>query len=126
MKKRDVRPDDNEVVTKGYLRGELKTFKTQLKRELSTEFRKEFATKEELRNGLNNLEYRLINRMDFGFESIRVELRQYIDTFQKLADQVIGEHKKFEVESASIKHNYVQLEDRVQKVETVVFPPASA
>lgn len=119
MRKRDVRPDDNEVATKGYLRIE---FKTQLKRELRTEFRKEFATKQELRDGLNNLEFRLTNRMDAGFISIIDEMRKFIDTFQKLADQVIGEHKKFEVESVSIKHNYGHLEDRVKKVEEVVFP----
>ncbi len=122
MRKRDIRPDDHEVVTKGHLRQEFKSFKTQIKRELRTEFRKEFVTKVDLRNGLNNLEFRLTNRMDFGFESIRAELRNYINTFQVLADQVIGEHKKFEVESVSIKHNYGQLEDRVKKVEEVVFP----
>lgn len=129
MKKKSIAWKD-EVVTKGYLRDELKTFKvefktelkTELKRELRIEFRKEFATKEDLRNGLHDLEFRMSNRMDDGFESIHVAMRKQTDVFQQLADQVIVEHKNFEVESLSLRHNYTHLEDRVKKVEEIVFP----
>lgn len=49
-------------------------------------------------------------------------LKTAVDRVMQLADQVIGAHKNFELESASIKQNYEVLEERVKKVEVVVFP----
>lgn len=92
--------------------------------------------KKEIHGESHLLEFSLINRMDErfskvderfdriekGFDGIREEMKRQTDTFQKLADKVIGEHKKFEMESNSIHYNYNRLEERVKKVETVVFP----
>ena len=67
--------------------------------------------------------------MDNRFELIEKKIdaqNEYIktavDKVLQLADSVIGEHKKFEMESVSIKNNYQVLEERVKKVEEVVFP----
>lgn len=118
--KKDIRPDE-EVVTRGILRRALLPLK---------------RSDAKLREEMHEMEFRLINRMDErfskvyerfdrmekGFDEIREEMKKQTDTFQKLADKVIGEHKNFEVESVSIRHNYNQLEKRVTKVEEVVFP----
>lgn len=116
MKKKQVLNDDNEVVTKGYLRKELSFRFGRFRKSFGEEIRREI--KEES----HRLEFRLTERMDQGFTSILEEMRERTDTFQKLADQVIGAHKNFETESVSMRHNYQQLEERVKKVEIVVFP----
>lgn len=117
MKKKKVSRDE-ELVTRGILQHEFKKFKVELYKELHTEF----ATKEDLRNGLHDLEFRMSNRMDAGFESIQVAMIKQTNVFQQLADQVIVEHKNFEAESLSLRYNYTHLEDRVKKVEEIVFP----
>lgn len=119
MKQVPINPED-EVVTRGILKKELKI---ELKKELGqvkTELRKEF------RSEINNAEYRLISRMDKGFELINLKLDKTVDTFQRLADNVIKEHKDFESESAAIKDNYVTLESRVHTVEGVILGPATS
>lgn len=117
MKRKKVVRDD-EVVTRGILKHELtKEFKN-----FKVELSKEFATKEELRNGLHELEFKLVNRMDNGFGEIRQAMKKQTDIFQQLADKVIVEHQNFEVESLSLRHNYHHLKERVKTVEEVVFP----
>lgn len=116
MNRKDNKPRDEDLVTYG-----------QLKKELSYRFgrfRKTFGAemRREIKEESHRLEFRLNERMDKGFASIMEEMRKHTDTFQKLADQVIGEHKNFEAESASIQHNYQKLEERVTVVEQVVLP----
>lgn len=115
MKQKIINPDD-EIVTRGILKKELKT---ELKKELKKE-------REWTRSQLNHVEYRLINRMDKGFEAINQKLDKTVDNIQKLADQVIKEHKDFEVESVAIKDNYNKLEGRVHTLEEVVLGPTTS
>lgn len=51
--------------------------------------------KRKIKEESHALEFRMNQRFDEMIEY----LKKQTDTFQKLADQVIGEHKKFEVES---------------------------
>lgn len=101
MKKKKVLNDDDEFVTKGYLKKELAyrfgLFHLEIRREIKEES--------------HSLEFRLIERMDRGFVEMRGEMAKLTDRFQQLADLVIGEHKNFESELASIKHNYHYLEE---------------
>lgn len=114
MKQKTINPDD-EVVTRGILKKELKK---ELKLQLKVELKKE---REWTRCQLNDVEYRLINRMDKGFNLINEKLDKTVDNIQKLADQVIKVHKDFQIEFVSIKHNYNQLEERVYTLEGVVL-----
>lgn len=94
---------EDELVTKGFL-------ESRLKKEIG-----------KVRDELHETEFRLIHRMDSGFGEIREEMKKHTDIIQKLADNGIVAHKNFEVESVNIRHNYVQLEERVKNVEEVVF-----
>jgi hypothetical protein len=60
--------------------------------------------------------------MDERFNKIDDVLKTHLDAIRGLADKVIVKHNTFEAESASIHHNYRTLEERVHKVEEVVFP----
>ncbi|MEK7540093.1 MAG: hypothetical protein AAB558_02500 [Patescibacteria group bacterium] len=108
--KKNIKPDDG-VITRGILKQELKSVRAEFKRGQT-----------KLRDELHFVEYRLETKMDSRFNEILDHMKKHTDTFQKLADQVIGAHKNFEVESVSIHHNYNHLETRVKKVEEVVFP----
>lgn len=116
--KKEIKRDD-EVVTRGILRQELKA-------ELDIELKKvrgEFKrAHNKLRDELHGVEYRLDNKIDRLGADLRAEMSKQTQIFQDLADQVIGTHKNFEVESVSIKQNYNHLKTRVKKVEEVVFP----
>lgn len=105
-----------ELVTKGFLRTELHSVRKGLKKELKKEFKKEF------KNEFGTFRLEIEGKMDRGFKDMRDEMTKQTDIFQKLADKVIGVHKNFEIESSSIKYNYVNLEGRVKKLETRVFP----
>lgn len=95
-----------ELVTKGYFHKELNKAITPLKK-----------ADAKLRQEMHEMEFRVINRMDEKFEEVMKEMKKQTNTFQILADKVIVAHNNFEVESASIRHNYQHLEDRVKKVE---------
>lgn len=106
-----------ELVTKGYFHKELNKAITPLKK-----------ADAKLRQEMHEMEFRLINRMDLRFSAIDQRfdqfdevLRKHLDTVMGLADKVVVAHTNFEAESASIRHNYRHLEDRVKKVE-VAFP----
>lgn len=108
MKKETKR--ENELVTRGILKAET----------------------DKLRQEMHGIEFRLIKRMDERFNKIDDRftqmddvLRQHLDAVRGLADTVIVKHNTFEVESASIHQNYRTLEERVHKVEEVVFPQAA-
>lgn len=113
MKQKTIN-SDNKVVTRGILKTELKVVRQEVRRQ----FKKE---REWTRGQLNDVEYRLINRMDKGFEAMNQKLDKTVHSIQQLADSVIREHKVFEVESVSIKNNYTKLEERVHTLEKVVF-----
>lgn len=70
MKQKTIDPD-NEVVTRGILKKELK------------------KEREWTRGQLNDVEYRLINRMDKGFNIINEKLDRTVGHIQKLADSVM-------------------------------------
>lgn len=115
MKRKGKKLDD-QLVTRGMLKGILSRGFKQHRLEWKSELQKE----------IHGLEYRMSMNMEQKFEEkltpLIKEMREYRETFQVLADKVIGEHKKFEVESASIRQNYNQLEGRVKKVEEIVLP----
>lgn len=116
MSRKQNKPRDEDLVTYG-----------QLKKELSYRFgrfRKTFGEeiRREIKDESHRLEFRLNERMDKGFSELREEMKKQTDTFQKLADIVIREHKDFELGSASTRHNYQKLEERVTTVEKIVLP----
>lgn len=118
-----------EVVTRGVLREvlqvELRKVRGESKREankMRQEWKQDLKTETtKLREELHTTEFRLISRMDSMEERLNGNMQKILHTVQQLVDAVIGEHKSFEVESVSIKHNYSQLEERVKKVEKIVF-----
>lgn len=123
MKKETKR--ENEVITRRILNEELGKTKSELRRDIKRETGK-------LREEMHTVEFRLIKRMDDRFDKIddrfnQIDdvLKNHLDAVRGLADKVIVKHNNFEVESASIHHNYRTLEERVHKVEEVVFPQAA-
>lgn len=124
MPKQRKKKLDDELVTRGMLKGVLSRGFKQHRLEWKSELQKE----------IHGLEYRINSNMDALLEvkleqkleqkitPLIREMREYRETFQILADKVIGVHKNFEVESASIRQNYNQLEGRVKQVEEIVLP----
>lgn len=113
MKKR-TKPQD-ELVTKEYLDHTLRyrfgRFHSKMKQEIQEES--------------HSLEFRMNQRFEAIEKKIDAQtnyVQKAVDKVMTLADIVIREHKEFEEESASIKYNYEVLENRLKKVEEVVFP----
>lgn len=127
---------NKELVTKGYLDHTLRyrfgRFHTLIKKEIQEESHAlEFRIHKRFERV--DLRFEMIDKrfdaIDKRLESLEKNLQETnlyvsaaVNRVLELADTVIGEHKKFETESAVIKHNYEILEERVNKVETVVFP----
>lgn len=113
--KKDIKPD-TELVTRGVLRRALLPLK---------------KADANLREEMHSMEFRLTKRMDGmdrrfdwvdqRFDRIDEVLRKHLDTVMGLADKVVVAHTHFEAESASIRYNYNQLEERVKKVEDQVL-----
>lgn len=118
--KRPGKKLDDQLVTRGMLKGIL-----------SRSFKKHrLEWKLELQREIHGLEYRISSNMDSMLEvkledkiaPLIEEMRLHRKMFQELADKLVGMHKNFETESVSIRQNYNQLEGRVKKVEEIVLP----
>lgn len=95
----------NKLVTKGFLDERFDAFEKKITRVIDLKIDEKF---------------------DILTKTINQTLSKDRDTFYKLADKIIGVHKKFEVESSSIKHNYNRLENRVDKLEKFTKIPLGA
>ncbi len=96
----EIRSDDNELVTKGYLRGEFK-------REFA-KFRQDFG---------GEIDFKIDQKFDEKFELIRNDLAIWKDEILTSNDKVIKKLDTWLTERAMIHSNYQRLEARVTTLE---------
>lgn len=123
MKKGMQRED--ELVTRGILKSELHKLTKKFDYKFTLVRREIKRGDGNLRREMHETEYRAFlrfNAIDKRFDSIDELLKKHLDTIRELADKVIVAHQNFETESVSIHHNYQHLENRVKKVEEIIFP----
>lgn len=63
--------------------------------------------------------------MDERFDQMDSKLDKTTHSIQQMCDKVLKAHENFSVESVAIKDNDNQLENRVTKIEKIVFPDST-
>ncbi|MDQ5893714.1 MAG: hypothetical protein QG640_726 [Patescibacteria group bacterium] len=109
--------EENEVVTKGYLREELKIFGTELKNELKAEFKSEIHGLAIIINGAfaNQQKY-----MDGRFERIETRLDKVENTLEKVEIRLESVEYKVDVlqeEMELVNKRQIKTEKRIEKLE---------
>lgn len=113
----EKKKDDTELVTRGYLRQELGSFKGEF-----DTFRLEVNNKFKHHDKNFEFIFKKLLEHDNQFEQIHSKLDKTIDIIQGMADKVTKEYQTFAAESSSIHFNYKNLATRTTKLEEVVFP----
>ncbi len=115
----------NELITRRILNEELGKTKSELRRDIKREtgkIREEMhATAYRLDKKIDTRFFELSIKMNERFTTIDDVLKKHLDAVREVADAVIVKHNSFEQESSSVQYNYSHLEERVKKVEEVVF-----
>lgn len=98
----EKRVDDNELVTKGYLRGEFK-------REFA-KFRRDFS---------REIDFKIDQKFDEKLDGLRDDLAIWKDEILTSNDKVIKKLDTWLTERSTIHFNYQKLKARVTRLEKV-------